>query len=302
MNEFIMTVGLPASGKSTYVNNVYNNYAIHSSDSIRQELYGDESIQGDNTKVFDILKNRMIQDLINNKNVVVDAANMNYKKRKAFLTKIADNKIKCHKKCVIIATPVLQCIENNKLRDRKVPDEVIHNMHKHFNFPAYFEGWDEIEIVNYTDLSKYFYNLEDLYYKYKNYKQGNSHHKYSLYEHCYKTYEYLLHNNHKNIALSGYLHDCGKPFVATEYNTKGKKDGEIHYYGHQNTSSYEAMFYLLKENLNKSDIINICILVQWHMQPYFIKTEKNMNKYRNMWGDKLCKQIMLLHEADKNSH
>ena len=42
MTEFIMLVGLPASGKSTYAEKLKEKeYHIHSSDSIREELTGD---------------------------------------------------------------------------------------------------------------------------------------------------------------------------------------------------------------------------------------------------------------------
>ena len=62
--EFIMFVGIPGSGKS-YMAEQYaqRGYHVHSSDAIRKELFGDESIQGKATQVFDLLLKRVRQDL-----------------------------------------------------------------------------------------------------------------------------------------------------------------------------------------------------------------------------------------------
>ena len=71
MKKPILTVlvGLPGSGKSTYANKI-KNAILCSSDKVREELYGDENIQGDKQKVF-----RINQDIdqINNKTKIVCA-------------------------------------------------------------------------------------------------------------------------------------------------------------------------------------------------------------------------------------
>lgn len=44
MNELIMLVGLPASGKSTWAkeySETHPDYIVHSSDKLREEMYGD---------------------------------------------------------------------------------------------------------------------------------------------------------------------------------------------------------------------------------------------------------------------
>ena len=45
MNFFYMTVGCPASGKSTWAEQYKDGFIIVSSDAIRADLYGDESIR-----------------------------------------------------------------------------------------------------------------------------------------------------------------------------------------------------------------------------------------------------------------
>ena len=59
MSEFIMLVGLPASGKSTYAEKLRKKgFHIHSSDKIREELTGDVNSQDKNMNVFQELHKR----------------------------------------------------------------------------------------------------------------------------------------------------------------------------------------------------------------------------------------------------
>ena len=60
MTKFIMLVGLPASGKSTYAERLKEKgYHIHSSDKIREELTGDVNSQDKNIDVFAELHKRV---------------------------------------------------------------------------------------------------------------------------------------------------------------------------------------------------------------------------------------------------
>ena len=87
--EFLMLVGLPGSGKSTYIKKYFNqNLRVHSSDAIRAELSGDENNQNINAKVFEVLHNRVKEDLRNGISCVYDATNISYKRRKAFLDEL----------------------------------------------------------------------------------------------------------------------------------------------------------------------------------------------------------------------
>ena len=70
-----MLVGLPGSGKSTY-SKTQKDFVIHSSDALREELYGDENCQDNNTDLFAILHSRIKTDLIDGKNVIYDATNI----------------------------------------------------------------------------------------------------------------------------------------------------------------------------------------------------------------------------------
>lgn len=58
---FVMMVGLPGSGKSTYAKELADEMraVICSSDAIREELRGDENSQDKNEEVFKILHSRI---------------------------------------------------------------------------------------------------------------------------------------------------------------------------------------------------------------------------------------------------
>ena len=131
MAEFIMLVGLPASGKSTYAEGLKEQgYSVHSSDAIREELTGDVNSQDKNTDVFSVLHKRIKSDLENGISCVYDATNISMKRRKAFLDEL--RKFECAKKCVLFAVPVEMCKDRNQNRERKVPDETYDRMLKNF--------------------------------------------------------------------------------------------------------------------------------------------------------------------------
>ena len=89
MNKLYMMVGLPASGKSTIAKEIAKSKKaiIVSSDELRKELLGDINEQSQNAKIFEEVEKR-IKEGLKQGNVVYDACNINYKKRRAFLQKL----------------------------------------------------------------------------------------------------------------------------------------------------------------------------------------------------------------------
>lgn len=303
---FIMMVGLPGSGKSTYAKKLSDKIqiTIYSSDSIREELFGDENCQTDNNEVFETLHKRVKDRLKNKENVVYDATNISSKRRRAFLSELKN--IPCYKKCIIMATPFDECCRRNNLRDRSVPPEVVIQMYKTWNTPYWFEGWNGIEIVG-NDKKNYIYEWLC---SADNFCQDNPHHTYSLGEHCRnvgKHVEEMLNEavlDDKALVYAGYLHDCGKPFTKSFINSKGEETSTAHYYQHHCTGAYDSLFYKYPEYVEPLDV---SILVNLHMMPYFWERDKEYGskteeKYRKIWGEDLFNRVMLLHEADKNFH
>ena len=305
MTKFFMTVGLPCSGKSEYAKNfaVEHNAEIFSSDSLREEMFGDVNHQADNEALFKELHKRIRECLASDKNAIYDATNINYKRRMEFLKSL--NKILCEKIAILMATPYEICLERNAKRERKVPEEVIKRMYMNFWVPAKYEGFDNVQIVysEGTENSKgYPANWLDTV---MDYDQGNSHHSLTLGQHCEKTWE-LMDERASTVGIidtslraAAILHDEGKPFTRTNINKKGEVTEDAHYYNHEHISSYDSLFFS-----GSHDKIYTACLIQWHMKPYLAwkESEKALNRDKKILGDKLFNHIMLLHECDALAH
>lgn len=304
---FLMLVGLPCSGKSTISKELVEKYnaTIFSSDELRIEMFGDINDQEHNQELFVELHKRIKDCLRSGKSAIYDACNINHKRRMAFLAELKT--IPCEKICVLMATPYEECLRRNSERDRKVPEHVITRMYMNFDPPWYYEGWNYIE-TEYASNS--FASLGwDVEWaeKMQNFNQCNPHHNSSLGNHCFSTKNYLdkrCNKNGKSIGCelrhAALLHDNGKPFTKTFKNGKGEITEVAHYYSHEHTGSYDSLFY----DINGLHLY-VSVLIRWHMQPYFWEKDRNEklhNKYKNLWGEQLYNDIMLLHEADKNSH
>lgn len=146
MNTLTLMVGLPASGKSTYAKQLENKDTIVlSSDSIRAELWGDERDQRSPQVVFDTLYTRAIDALKRNINVVIDATNVTKADRANALKPFVGLDIK--RRAIVINTPINICIQQNKLRERTVPDDVIKRFYDMYEEPTIDEGFDEIIMI-----------------------------------------------------------------------------------------------------------------------------------------------------------
>lgn len=309
-----MLVGLPGSGKSTYAGKFLYGYSIHSSDAIREELSGDVNNQDINKQVFELLHKRIKEDLLQGKDVVYDATNISWKRRKAFLQELSN--IPCYKDCVLIATPFELCVERNENRDRKVPYFVIERMYKNFDIPWYNEGWDTIEIAytnarvtnQYGDWGRFVIDHFD-------FNQDNKWHTETLGDHCLKTLEYvesreadLTPGNSCETKIAAALHDCGKPFCKTFKDSRGNDSEFAHYYNHENVGAYNSLFYGKEDGV---DSLIVAALIRYHMIPHFFKDwkQKTIDKYEAEFNSpgytteiKFYDALKILHEGDKNAH
>jgi predicted kinase len=301
MIKFFMMIGLPASGKSEQAKKlaVENDAEIFSSDTLREEMFGDVNHQADNNILFKELHKRIRECLASGKSTIYDATNINYKRRMEFLKSL--NKIPCEKIAVLMATPYEVCLERNAQRERKVPEHVIKRMYMSYNSPYWYEGWNDIQIV-YSEGAEGSYGcVGDWVESVMDYDQRNSHHSLTLGEHCLKTFEYL---NSMPVAFwelrtAALIHDCGKCKSATYINSKGEQTDECHYYNHQFCGSYDSLFF------SSIDIhLYVAQLIQWHMRPYLAweRSEKAMQKDRKLLGELLFNDICLLHAADVAAH
>ena len=146
----IMMVGLPASGKSTFAKQYAekNEFAIVSSDKVREMLYGDESIQGDSKDVFETVHTMVLDNLKRGIDTIYDACNIHKHHRVEFLDRVNAEVPECYKYCYHISTPLTDCFEGNEGRDRKVPVSVISKMAIDFDEPFPEEGFAIVYIIN----------------------------------------------------------------------------------------------------------------------------------------------------------
>lgn len=300
MNKIIMVCGLPASGKSTAAQElaVEHNAAIHSSDQMRKKLFGSEDVQDGNDLVFQELHKSIKQDLSYGVNVIYDATNINHKKRKVFLDSLS--KYDVQKICYLIATPYEKCLEQDKLRDRKVPEHVIERMYKSFYIPQMYEGWDKIEIIWNTE--GYILDTNDLFNGENGLNkidQENKHHTLTIGEHCLRCFENCMNlSDDFELTMAAMYHDIGKRFCKAFKNGKGEVTEYATYYQHHLVSAYDSLFIFKQQNFEEEMILRIVNYIQWHMQPFFIETERAKNKFIGLVGQEFYDKLMVLHEAD----
>lgn len=305
---FLMLVGISGSGKSTYAHYIKNIFLepteVVSSDAIRGELYGNESIQGDPNKVFRIMLARTRQFLGEGKSVIYDATNLSDKRRINFLKQIKD--FDCPKFCHVLIVDPRMCSENQKLRARQVSNEVIYKQVKQFRPPHISEGWDGITMDVYAPEDEKRY-LNHLYKMSLEVDQHNPHHSLTVGKHNYQAYVSSIQYFDDKISAAAAWHDFGKLMTQTFDDDK-----VAHYYSHENVSAY---YYLLfeaesislnaipccdKANYNRYDYLDVAWLIAHHMD--FFKDEKYLEKVRARVGYELFDKLKKLHDCDLKAH
>lgn len=308
MKTFIMCIGLPGCGKSTWCmqqENLYGTVSI-STDKIREELYGSENEQGDPNKVFKIAKDRVVNGFKIFDTVILDATNIQKKHRIHFIKAIKQSVNNVVTKAVWFATPVDICKERNFQRDRVVPEYVIDKMYKLFSPPGKEEGFDEFAfVINYDIRSNNAKTIEKFLQVADSFDQQNKHHALTLGEHVRVASQYVKqHGGSDILCTAALLHDVGKLVTASHKNSKGEITDELHYYQHHCCGAYEIPFYLFGDiSLSVDDIVYIANLVYYHMHPLREwKSDKKRKKDESLLSKEFLKDLLLLNEGDVYAH
>jgi predicted kinase len=319
MAIFTMLIGLPGSGKSHYANEYIKTHSgtvVISSDDIRQELWGDANDQQNPSQVFDEMFIRTVDAMQKGTNVIYDATNLVAKTRKATLTRLRQT---LGQDFIAVADVIVcslsECKRRQGERDRKVPDEVIDRMVRQFQTPWYNEGWDTINVISCGKQQ----NIDREHWRMLGESHDNHHHSLSLEMHCAAVssgvYDKLKDNidfsdyGKKMMVEAGFQHDLGKHKTKAFKDSKGNPSAEAHYYSHDNVGAYLWLSGDKQNEWTKEGFLFIAVLIQWHMQPYFLR-DKNGDYRANFkeWCDKkgfdlmFYESICLLHEADEAAH
>ena len=151
MSTLYITVGLPGSGKSTYVKNFIKDKDIEylSSDSLRAVYGKSEEDQTVTPLVFGHIKRKVDEFLKDGKNVLVDATSVNRKERSDYIN--TAKKYGAKVVAIVFKMDRQGLIDRNKKRGeqggREVPTFVIDKMLAKFEEPSYSEGIDVLIYV-----------------------------------------------------------------------------------------------------------------------------------------------------------
>lgn len=300
MAKLIFLVGLPGCGKTSYCESykVFNpDVVIVSSDAIREEVFGDVNDQSHNQEVFQIVEKRCREALKSGVDCVLDATNLNRKRRINFI-KIMP---KCETEAVVFAIPFEVCCERNNARERTVPKSVMERMYKSFQPPHYAEGFDKIRYIT-LDSKKV--SLEDILNKNK-ISHDNPHHTLDIYSHCIaaekiarkiSARENLSNKDSTLFQIAAKYHDIGKFICKTFSDYKGNSTEIAHYFSHQNVSTYLFLCYdTILEDKEKTFVSN---LIYHHMDFYM----KDFKPEKMFFNKNFIKLLKLLNESDREAH
>ena len=305
-------VGPSGSGKSTFAREYvrYHHGVINwvSSDNIRKELYGDESIQKDHAKVFDLMFKRTVECLKKNESVIYDATNLSSKRRRHLIRQVrAAVNFHIRVKAMVFNVPFEELIRNDMLRNRTVGEGVIRKQIAQFQVPCYEEGFDEIELAWDPVIDPNDFMESRCYIRH-----DNPHHSLDVFEHMRAVGDAAFNDDRFTSITAieaAYLHDIGKAYTKTWKNARGEPSDVAHYYGHQNWGAYISLnldLWITEWGLGEtimSDkeyddaLLERAFYIQYHMEPFFRQGEA-WDKFAATITDEHAKYIKLIHELD----
>jgi predicted kinase len=153
MAKLIMMIGIPGSGKTTYSKDLSKEYnaKVISSDKVRQTYVGIKE-----NDVFPTVFRLCIEELKENRNVILDATHITPKVRKRTFDALDEFNVPYEKVAVYVDTPVDVCVRRVEKRNQDpnelfLPLEVITSYGNNIVPPSLSEGFIDIKVIKSDD-------------------------------------------------------------------------------------------------------------------------------------------------------
>lgn len=151
MTTAILGIGLPGSGKTTYLKSIAMkrpNSVYISADEIREQITGNPLDQTENSLVWELLYDAVALALSQGKDVIVDSTNYRQSDRRKLVSHCAKFTPKIIG--IVMNAHIDECKRRNALRQNAVPEYVIDRMFNEFlkNPPSDQDGFELIIDIN----------------------------------------------------------------------------------------------------------------------------------------------------------
>jgi CRISPR/Cas system-associated endonuclease Cas3-HD len=93
------------------------------------------------------------------------------------------------------------------------------------------------------------------------------------------------------------FHDLGKGFCKSFFNHEGKEQRYASYLGHENTSCYLAMHYLINIGYELEFVLDVAKLISYHMLPKNMSS-KVEKKLKNWLDEESFEELLLFNDYD----